>query len=152
LIADKSFTSEQEAWDFVAGKPVVSKSASGEPDKFYGVAVGHNPGVYLDWREAQAQVTDIKGPKYKKFETRAQAEEFVRTKGASWEVGKAKAEGSNSNTTEEPNTKRIRVSAAAKNKSKIKVQQVYTDGSSRGNGRAGARAGVGVYFGEDDFR
>lgn len=29
---------------------------------------------------------------------------------------------------------------------------IYTDGSSLGNGKVGARAGVGVYFGKDDPR
>lgn len=32
------------------------------------------------------------------------------------------------------------------------VLEIYTDGSSRGNGRAGAEAGVGVYFGLSDPR
>ena len=32
------------------------------------------------------------------------------------------------------------------------VLRIYTDGSSLGNGKYGASAGVGVYFGEDDSR
>jgi len=32
------------------------------------------------------------------------------------------------------------------------VEVIYTDGSSRGNGRKGARAGVGVFFGDNDPR
>ena len=32
------------------------------------------------------------------------------------------------------------------------VTKVYTDGSALGNGKFGASAGVGVYFGENDSR
>jgi ribonuclease HI len=34
----------------------------------------------------------------------------------------------------------------------VKVLNIYTDGSSINNGREGARAGIGVYFGPDDIR
>lgn len=151
---DKSFTSEQEAKDFVAGKPVVSKSAIGKPDKFYGVAVGHNPGVYEHWDDAKMQVTDIKGPIYRKFDSREEAEEFVRTKGQSAKGEKAskeKKEKGEERAHEEPAAKKVKVTSA-KSKGKSKVLQVYTDGSSRGNGRVGAIAGVGVFFGEGDGR
>lgn len=37
-------------------------------------------------------------------------------------------------------------------KTKGGVLRIYTDGSSLGNGKYGASAGVGVYFGEDDSR
>jgi ribonuclease HI len=129
----------------VAGKPVITRSASGKIDKFYAVAVGHKPGVYENWDEAQAQVTDIKGPIYRRFETRLEAEEFVRTKGKSSKVTKT-AEGSS--------TKKRKVTSGSSSKNVIKSRtlQVYTDGSSRGNGKAGAIAGVGVYFGDNDNR
>lgn len=39
--------------------------------------VGKVPGVYLDWTSAQEQIQGVKGPKYKKFSTRAEAEAFV---------------------------------------------------------------------------
>ena len=39
--------------------------------------VGRVPGVYLDWTLAHQQVQGFKGPKYKKFGTRAEAEAFV---------------------------------------------------------------------------
>lgn len=39
---------------------------------------GHTPGVYTDWAKAQEQIRGFARPKYKKFSTRAEAEEFVR--------------------------------------------------------------------------
>lgn len=54
---------------------------SSQVEKFYGVAKGRIPGVYTDWTTAQEQITGWKFPKYKKFATRAEAEEFVRRGG-----------------------------------------------------------------------
>jgi ribonuclease HI len=39
--------------------------------------VGKVPGVYTEWTQAQVQIRGIKKPKYRKFNTRAEAEEFV---------------------------------------------------------------------------
>jgi len=131
----KSFTSRKDAEDFAAGKNVTSSaSGRGEEEKFYGVAVGHNPGVYETWGEAQEQINGVKGPRYKKFATRKEAEEFVKSGGKG-----VKEKG--------PSAKKVKMSS-----SKGKTVHVYTDGSSRKNGQVGAVAGVGVYFGEGDER
>lgn len=37
------------------------------------------PGVYTDWAKAQEQIKGFIRPRYKKFSTRAEAEEFVKT-------------------------------------------------------------------------
>jgi len=148
---DKSFPTEQEARDFVAGKakPTASKSTG---DKFYAVAVGHNPGVYEEWVDAQEQIKGVKGPKYKKFPTKAEALEFVRTGGKSSTVVKVSKTTNGALAVEEPNSKRSRTSTESASTSKVKTIRVYTDGSSRGNGRHGAYAGVGVFFGDGDTR
>jgi len=149
----KSFTSRQDAEDFAAGREVASSAGAGKgtEEKFYGIAVGHNPGVYETWTAASEQIKDVKGPKYKKFATREEAEEFVRSGGkASKKADAAKtarAEKSNGTGVEGPSAKK-----AKKSPSNGKTVKVWTDGSSRGNGRVGAVAGVGVYFGEDDSR
>lgn len=44
---------------------------------FYGVQVGHVPGVYTTWDECKAQVEGYPGGKYKKFPTESQAKDFV---------------------------------------------------------------------------
>lgn len=139
---DKSFLTKQEAEDFVAGK---SKSVPGPP--FYGVAVGHVPGVYTEWTEAQKQI-NVKGPKYKKFETREEAEAFVKSGGKV--VEGVKGVKAVKDQTEEPIAKRAKKSSSSGSKSR--TLKVYTDGSALGNGRLGAVAGVGVYFGDGDKR
>ena len=100
----------------------------------------------------QEQIKGVKGPKYKKFAKRAEAEEYVRTLGKSSTVTATKTQPD----AEEPNSKKARTStdaaAAAVTTSGRKVVKVYTDGSSRGNGRLGAFAGFGVFFGDGDPR
>lgn len=46
--------------------------------KFYAVRKGKKPGIYLTWDECQAQVHGFKGAQFKKFESRVEAEAFVR--------------------------------------------------------------------------
>ncbi len=79
----KSFPTREEADAYVAGRASSSKSTQSSPqvDKFYGVAKGRNPGVYTEWATAQKQITGWKFPRYKKFATRAEAVEFVRSGG-----------------------------------------------------------------------
>lgn len=133
----KSFLSEQEARDFAAGR-ASSNPSKPVGDKFYGVAVGRVPGVYEDWALAAEQIKDVKGPKYKKFGTRQEAEEFVRTGGKS-----------STKAVQEPSSKKLKKTQSS---STDRTMHVYTDGSSRGNGKKGALAGVGVYFGDNDSR
>ena len=141
-LAVKTFPSLQEARDFAAGR-VSATASKPQGDKFYGVAVGHVPGVYEDWALAAEQIKDVKGPKYKKFGSREEAEEFVRSGGKS--SGPATAASAS-----QPAKKAKREIAVRE--SSDKSIHVYTDGSSRGNGKKGALAGVGVYFGNGDSR
>ncbi|KAH7413302.1 ribonuclease-like protein H [Cadophora sp. MPI-SDFR-AT-0126] len=151
----KKFPTKKEADDFVAGK---SKSKPGE-EKFYGVAVGHKPGVYTEWSEAEKQINGAEKPKFKKFETRKEAEEFVKSGGKTPQ----KSEATNGTKTArekktekavegdgEPSAKRSKSSAGADKKAKW--LRIYTDGSALGNGKTGAVAGVGVFFGIGDKR
>jgi ribonuclease HI len=79
----KSFPTREEADAYMAGGEISSKSTQNfsQIEKFYGVAKGRIPGVYTDWATAQEQITGWKFPKYKKFATRAEAEEFVHSGG-----------------------------------------------------------------------
>ncbi|KAL2066556.1 hypothetical protein VTL71DRAFT_2627 [Oculimacula yallundae] len=171
----KSFTSKKEADDFVAGK---NKSKPGQ-EKFYAVASGHVPGVYTEWPKAQEQIDGAKNPKFKKFETRREAEEFVQSGGKAGKKEKqgvkrgveterererdvyAEAEVGGGVVQEvfeveevEHAAKRSRTSASAgsESKGKEKLLRIYTDGSALGNGRTNAVAGVGVFFGVGDKR
>jgi ribonuclease HI len=125
----------------------VPGTSKGAPTRFYGVAVGHNPGVYTEWTEAQEQITDVKGPKYRKFDTREEAEAFVKSGGKVEKVEK-EVVGQNQGERERKKVK----TATSKSGAKGSWLQVWTDGSSRGNGKKTAEAGVGVYFGYDDER
>lgn len=137
----------------MAGK---SKSKPGQ-EKFYAVAVGHTPGVYTEWSDAQMQINGANNPKYKKFETRKEAEEFVKSGGKASKKAEAvngtktaREKKTKENGEDEPSAKRSRTSASSE--SKGKWLRIYTDGSALGNGRTGAVAGVGVFFGVGDKR
>jgi ribonuclease HI len=123
------------------------------------VAVGTVPGVYEHWADAKEQIKNVKGPKYKKFATKAEALEFVRSGGKSTAKPAVKGEKKGtgvatiSGGVEESTSKRARTSTESAGPAvQRKLVRVYTDGSSRGNGKAGALAGVGVYFGDNDPR
>ena len=51
--------------------------------KYYAVAKGKTPGIYLTWDECKAQVEHFSGAVYKSFPTREEAKEFLEMAGAS---------------------------------------------------------------------
>lgn len=120
--------------------------------------MGHNPGVYEEWVDAKEQIDGVKGPKYKKFATREEAEAFVK------EGGKANKKAKTKTGTEKGKDEGGKKVGKGKGKGKGTVEddaqefvegdtvKVWTDGSSRGNGKAGAVAGYGVFFGDGDAR
>lgn len=163
-VAVKSFTSREDAEDFVAGKKVTA--AIGEPDKFYAVAVGTPTGIFTDWTDASLAIKGVKGPKYKKFATRAEAVGFIRENGNKEAIA---ALGDEAGVPVDVEEQPAEGQAAKKTKSKTKskneeappaseppvddgILRIYTDGSSLANGKVGSRAGLGVYFGEGDSR
>ncbi|KAF3070501.1 Ribonuclease H [Daldinia childiae] len=144
----KSFLSKEDAEAYVAGKKT-SAAAPGE-ERFYAVAVGREPGVYTDWDTASLAIKGWKGPKYKRFDTREGAIEYIRTHG-----NEAAQEALLKDEGGEPSSKKRKKSAgsdANKLEDEKDVLRVYTDGSSLANGRVGAAAGVGVFFGHGDER
>lgn len=110
--------------------------------------------MYEEWVDVQEQIAGVKGPKYKKFNTKAEALQFVRSGGKSSTVVKSekKKVTINGGDAGGPSSKRARTSTESTSSSKTKSIRVYTDGSSRGNGKLGAYAGVGVFFGDGDER
>ncbi|KAI0200524.1 hypothetical protein F4808DRAFT_153525 [Astrocystis sublimbata] len=141
------FTSREEAEDFVAGRKTSAATDSG--DKFYAVAVGRVPGIYTDWDVASGAIKGWKAPKYKKFATREEAIEFIRAHGNEAAQEWLLKEGA------EPPSKRARKTKDESSEfaqDEPGVTRIFTDGSSLANGRAGATAGVGVFFSEGDER
>ena len=155
LPAVKSFLRYEDASAFAAGRDPPSATADNKPPRFYGVAVGRKPGVYTEWSAAQEAIVGWKGPKFKKFDTRTEAEAFVRSNGAASRAAKQPLFNADADEEEdefqEPPAKKVKDAGKLAN-SRNGVVVVYTDGSSLGNGRTGATAGVGVYFGDSDPR
>ncbi|KAM3077409.1 hypothetical protein ACMFMG_006754 [Clarireedia jacksonii] len=139
----KSFTSKKDAEAFVAGKNPAK--ANGE-EKFYAVAVGKKTGVYTEWADAQEQIDGVKGPKYKKFATREEAQAFVDNGGPAEKVVKKRK------VEKKEKGEKVEKEIEPPEEIKADTVRVWTDGSSRGNGRQGAKAGVGVWFGVNDER
>ncbi|KAM0510958.1 hypothetical protein ACHAPE_010348 [Trichoderma viride] len=152
----KSFLSREDADAFAAGKKV---AVADEPDKFYAVAVGEPTGIFTDWSEAQKATTGVKGPKYKRFSTRAEAVAYIRQFGSREAI---EALGEKVEPVEKVEVEEklftiqkftpILKDSEVDTKPRENVLDIYTDGSSLANGRKGARAGLGVYFGENDPR
>lgn len=46
--------------------------------KFYTVAIGRKPGIYLTWEECKKEVDGFSKPKYKSFKTQQEAEEYYK--------------------------------------------------------------------------
>ena len=159
--------------EFVAGGNPVSAN---DPEKFYAVAVGSQAGVYMSWPEAQQALKGVAGPKFKKFPTREEAEAYIDAcaiKAAEKAAAIAAGESPKKLSSETfasikpaapaPATTTTIIESLAKPK-EIKFRssrteendkdyvQVWTDGSSLANGRFGASAGIGVWFGPSDER
>ncbi|KAF5628399.1 RNase H domain protein [Fusarium sp. NRRL 52700] len=163
----KSFLNREDAQAYVAGHE--NPSADNDRPKFYAVAVGHVPGIYHTWDETQPQVTEVSGPKHKRFNTKEDAEDFIR-KFASPETCR-RLGISLENPQEytgaafepvEASTKKVKAEPAPRPKAAPRAEpnyeengnvlRIWTDGSSLANGQAGSRAGLGVYFGPNDER
>ena len=206
MITVKSFHTLQEAQDYIAGK-LIPKPAAAIPgeQRFYGVQRGVKPGVYTDWPAAQAQIKGYTAPRYKKFNSRAEAEAFVAEGSHQYPASNnlsseeelrrlivnRSAPGLQSNGPYQPRDKngdayeigtgplppgaedgfdpniklgpsatgelvyktdeeKARTKLVPREKQPPGMLRIYTDGSSLRNGTAGARAGVGVYFGPQD--
>lgn len=155
----KSFSTREDAEAFVAGQN--PKQTTDEPDRFYAVAVGTRPGIYNDWPSASAALAGAKGPKYKRFDTHIEALNFIREKGnlAAWKaVGLVGAADEDDESDHDHGDKGAKIEPPSKKAKTATLEklldelEIWTDGASRGNGKAGAVAGVGVFFGKDDPR
>ncbi|XP_071510158.1 ribonuclease H1-like [Diadema antillarum] len=136
---------------------------------FYAVRRGRRTGVYLTWDECKNQVHGFAGARYKKFGTEDEAWGFVSgtddkgsgvstssqpklltetlSSGYSCPIKTFKRSHS---TDAEPavraKRKTIQQPSASEHASGLVV---YTDGACTHNGAHGARAGIGVYWGDE---
>jgi ribonuclease HI len=131
----------------VAGKNPKPANAKPEPEKFYAVAKGGFTGIFSDWDVASMAITGVKGPKYKKFATKEEAMEFMRQWGDDDTVAALEEEAPSAGASTKRKAKGATEAALPPG-----MIEIYTDGSSRSNGKTGAKAGVGVFFGNNDPR
>lgn len=132
------------------------------PTRFYAVAVGNRPGIYTEWSEAQAAYVGVKAPRYKKFDTREAAEEWLQGFGAGALAPSAVKEEDADEEDEleediSPAAKKVKIvsddiSVVVQGELDEDLLEIYTDGSTLANGQNGAVAGVGVFFGDGDPR
>ncbi|NP_001272759.1 ribonuclease H1 [Oryzias latipes] len=144
---------------------------------FYAVRKGFKPGVYSSWDECRSQVEKFPAASFKKFASERDAWAFVRgvelsappRQSAEAEVPLLPKRGPeplhyiplgkrsrSSEEEEELHAKRPRESGAPSSEGTSDgftymgdAVVVYTDGCCSCNGKAGARAGIGVYWGHN---
>ncbi|KAI6194268.1 Pyridine nucleotide-disufhide oxidoreductase [Aphelenchoides besseyi] len=122
---------------------------------FYAVRKGRQTGIFSTWTECSDQVRGFRDAQYKKFQTQQEALQFMNGEPSS---NMPKSSISHSTT---PINRKRKYSETTKEKlvsNDLNVTTsaitVYTDGACSFNGRAGAKAGFGVFWGdnhEDNF-
>lgn len=126
--------------------------------EFYAVYIGKQPGVYNSWKECEDQVKGFSKASYKKFCSASEADAFVKqgprslTTGglisaSAPEVVSTAASSSGTNLEQEQTTDIVN---GTENEEGWDV--VFTDGACSNNGKDGALAGIGVWWGEIDPR
>jgi len=125
---------------------------------FYAVHVGQTPGVYTTWEDCKQQVSGYPKAQFKKFHTKAAAEAFVKVGLASGSV--AAAAGASAKPQKDKNVGPLAKSTYMQRKMGASPEKehggewdvVYTDGACQGNGKKGAVAGIGIWWGNNDPR
>lgn len=112
---------------------------------FYAVAVGRTPGVYKTWDECKREVAGVKNAKYKKFDNRKDADEFIKCLGSSIlsqfgvivsdDVRNAISKVREDREDDMPG---------------VDALMAFTDGSAINNGKKNARAGYAVVWPRDE--
>lgn len=114
---------------------------------FYSVANGRIPGIYTTWEECKQQTALFNNARYKKFETKEEAQQYIDT----YTTNKEKKEKREQKMMEGSQHK-INKIINIHDETKTYHHYVYTDGACMHNGKKNAKAGYGVYFGEGDSR
>lgn len=107
---------------------------------FYAVANGRTIGIFSNWNDCNNSVKGYKNAIYKKFDTKEEAEHFI------------KVNGSESNLNTESESESESKSKSNSNANSKPDYYVYTDGACSNNGRNNASAGIGIFFGTEDIR
>lgn len=138
--------------------------------KFYAVRVGLDgfKGILSSWEECSLYVTGVKGAVFKSFKTYDQASSYIAAS-PNTQVGNNSGSSAANVSNSIPSTNRSRNPARRVSSEAGPINLiddtlnpkydprafepskliVYTDGACVNNGKANAKAGVGVYFGDD---
>lgn len=108
-------------------KPKKPRNSKDPNTNWYGVHKGRKRGAFKNWTDAEQAVKGYSGAKFKKFKTRAEAEQFAETGAA--ETGATEIEAAET--------------GAAETIDSIKVMRIFTDGSHSAKTH---RSGLGVSF------
>jgi ribonuclease HI len=139
---------------------------------FYAIKIGKNPGIYSTWAECKLNIGPSKNAKYKKFDTKQEAQNFINNKSyyavkvgikpgiyLTWTeckeniVGFSKAVYKKFNTEQEAKDYlNQKIQLVGNSFDFTKCINIYTDGSCTGNGKKNAIGGYGIYFKENDPR
>jgi len=135
------------------------KDTTRQKEEYFAVARGARPGIYTLWDEAKVHVLGYSGALYKKFKTEREAMAFMALH--SVDPGSAQSEPArdpsavsvsiNLELTED-DTNDSNASAPHELLDFPGCEVIYTDGACPNNGKDGARAGIGVWFGRNDPR
>lgn len=117
--------------------------------KYYAVANGRKTGIFLNWDECNKSVKGYKNAKYKKFDTKIEAQDFINRYNNSAITNKTNIQQNNITNFFKLNTSDNVIDNDVDDNDIINV---YTDGSCINNGSDNAISGIGVYFGENDPR
>uniref|UniRef100_A0A6C0B3V2 Ribonuclease H n=1 Tax=viral metagenome TaxID=1070528 RepID=A0A6C0B3V2_9ZZZZ len=124
---------------------------------FYAVVKGRKPGIYNSWSECENQVSGFRGSQFQKFKTKEAAENcMLNSSGRPTKVTK-QSKISNFFKVIPSSNPKITISSKISKVSHTKGAfipdyYVYTDGACSHNGRKNAKAGIGIYFADNDIR
>ena len=121
---------------------------------YYAVAIGKTRGIYNTWAECKEQVGDVPNPKFRKFPTLEEAEEFMEEHLKASFLKNVQKNLKSICPIPAARVQQVRhMSTTTFYNHQFHVSdegyvQVYTDGACENNGKKGAKAGVGVWFAE----
>lgn len=118
---------------------------------YYAVSKGFKTGIFTSWSECNKSISGYSGAKYNKCDSLDQAQVFLKQ--TSKTKQKSIKDFFSISKNELTNNFDFSVS---KNTTDINknpdILYIYTDGSCINNGKKNARAGIGIYFSENDSR
>ncbi|XP_045761473.1 ribonuclease H1-like [Maniola jurtina] len=117
---------------------------------YYAVAKGRSSGVYTSWSDCENQVKGFSGAQYKKFDSVSDAQAFISQRGGGSRGGSSFSSGSSYVPSVYGSSSNMSHSSRGRGfeTDRDGFTQVYTDGACFSNGRDGAKAGWGVFWGD----